>query len=89
MTYNLSHATMISGKSVSTLEDAAYLIRQDVIDVEDKEGRRIVHFLREANSHEAALLAERNMREWMTVRALAKLRKTIATLANVNRRFAN
>lgn len=88
MTFNLSHATMISGKSVLTLEDAAYLIRQEVIDVEDNEGRRIVHFLRDANTHEAAFLAERNMREWMSVRALAKLRDAIATMANVNLRFA-
>jgi hypothetical protein len=62
----LTRVTKVFGNPVATLEDAAYLVRQQVIEKFDLEGLRLVRELRSASSSEEAYDAERHLASWLS-----------------------
>jgi len=65
---DLSHSAMIDGEYFSTLENAAYALRQYSINHDDYEGWRISRLLREADAPLRAQLAEAKLRAWIRSR---------------------
>jgi hypothetical protein len=65
---HLSQSAMIDGKCFSTLEEAAYALRQYSIHHDDYEGWRISRLLRDADAPLRAQLAEAKLRSWIRSR---------------------
>ena len=62
----LTQVTKVFGNPVDTLEDAAYLVRQQVIENFEWEGLHLVRELRSAASEEEAYEAERHLASWLS-----------------------
>jgi len=65
---DLSQGAMIDGEYFSTLEKAAYALRQYSINHDDYEGWRISRLLRDADAPLRAQLAEAKLRAWIRSR---------------------
>src|SRR6478735_9021322 len=61
----LSKPRQIFGHRAETLEEAAYYVRQHVIETDDVEGRRIVRLLRDAVFEDEIALAEMQLETWL------------------------
>ncbi len=64
----LSKPRNVLGHRVRTLEDAAYYVRQHVIETDDREGRLLVRQLREAVFEDEIAVAEMQLERWLARR---------------------
>jgi hypothetical protein len=61
----LGSPMVVFGHKVTTCEDAAYRVRQHVIEHYDDGGRKLVRSLREARTMDEAFHAEDTLRRWL------------------------
>jgi hypothetical protein len=71
--YELKPPVEALGWRMENLEDAAYVVRKYVIETDDAVARRLVRFMRDAQTMGEAAIAEARLRAWaVTVKAAAK-----------------
>jgi hypothetical protein len=64
----LSKVTEVFGHPVETLEDAAYFVRQHIIEHFERDGARLVRELRSASSEDEIGAAEFHLAAWLSKR---------------------
>jgi len=62
--YELKPPVEAFGWRIETLEDAAYVVRKHAIEAEDADARKLVRFIRDAQTMQQAVIAEGRLRAW-------------------------
>jgi hypothetical protein len=62
--YQLKPPVEAFGWQMATLEDAAYVVRRYAIETDDSAARKLVRFMRDAQTIQEAGVAERRLRAW-------------------------
>jgi hypothetical protein len=63
--YELKPPVEAFGWRMETLEDAAYVVRKYAIETEDADARKLVRFIRDAQTMQDAVIAEGRLRAWV------------------------
>jgi hypothetical protein len=71
--YQLKPPVEAFGWRMETLEDAAYVVRKYAIETDDGTARKLVRFMRDAQTMQEAGIAESRLRAWamITTKAVA------------------
>jgi hypothetical protein len=74
--YQLKPPVEAFGWQMETLEDAAYVVRRYAIETDDSAARKLVRFMRDAQTIEEAGVAESRLRAWAmaTMKAVGRTR---------------
>jgi len=72
--YDLKPPIEAFGWRMETLEDAAYVVRKYAIETDDSASRKLVRFMRDAQTVQEAGIAESRLRAWAlaTMRAISR-----------------
>jgi len=72
------------GWRIETLEDAAYVVRKYAIETDDSDARKLVRFMRDAQTFQEASIAEARLRAWAlaTMAAAQRGRSSTEPLQN-------
>jgi len=62
--YDIKPPIEAFGWRMETLEDAAYVVRKYAIESDDGEARKLVRFMRDAQTFQEAAIAEARLRAW-------------------------
>jgi hypothetical protein len=62
--YELKPPIEAFGWRMETLEDAAYVVRKYAIEADDGDARKLVRFMRDAQTFQEAAIAEARLRAW-------------------------
>ena len=73
--YQLKPPVEAFGWRMETLEDAAYVVRKYAIETDDGQARKLVRFMRDAQTMQEAGIAEGRLRAW----AMATMKATAST----------
>jgi len=72
--YQLRPPVEAFGWRMETLEDAAYVVRKYAIEAEDADARKLVRFMRDAQTMQEATIAEGRLRAWALAATAASRR---------------
>ena len=76
--YELKPPIEAFGWRMETLEDAAYVVRRYAIETDDNDARKLVRFMRDAQTFQEAAIAEARLRAW-ALAATAAARRGITS----------